>query len=504
MQKLIDESYSEDVTFLTINSRNLEGHLDLRKFIKLEKLDCPDNKLTSLDLSKCSNLTHLYCDNNSFTDLDFLNPESEKGLPHPEKLKELYIGNNENLAKQNLSFLIPFTGLEELNIDNCPFESSLEYLKGMKVLRSISISGTDIDSGLEDLPASCQIIYCNFDYRSNKRSIKILKEIELLDNYHELVGLLKTVKIGKYGEVNKKLGILKKKTYEFLNQYDDDGNGTIDMFELQKGKEELAKDLNKENTEGGSQLGEIVQALLSLEREIIEYRQGSSKETEEENHVIMYKKIIIAENKKAPIEEVRQFEVVKKEEQKIIKDVLNEEVREHKELVKISKVNPFLVLITGGAASGKSTLTQKIKENFEQIYQEKLITLSIDSYYSFKTLLSGSPVYLPIYDNSEEKRFIRSDVLVNSAPIIIVEEVTDEIRLTRRLARYKQGLSEGKFSEPIEHEIDRFYKGRPKINQETYIEPVKQHADLVVNNDNYEGNVEKVVEAIRKKLEIRP
>jgi uridine kinase len=80
-------------------------------------------------------------------------------------------------------------------------------------------------------------------------------------------------------------------------------------------------------------------------------------------------------------------------------------------------------------------------------------------------------------------------------------EVADKIRLERRLARYKQGLAEGKFNKPIEYEIERFHKGRPKENQETYIEPFKQCADLIINNDSFEGKIEKIIGEIKERLE---
>jgi len=78
-------------------------------------------------------------------------------------------------------------------------------------------------------------------------------------------------------------------------------------------------------------------------------------------------------------------------------------------------------------------------------------------------------------------------------------EVADKIRLERRLVRYKKGLAEGKFTKPIEYEIERFYKGKPKENQETYVEPTKQYADLIVNN-SFAGKVEEVVGVITEKL----
>jgi uridine kinase len=204
---------------------------------------------------------------------------------------------------------------------------------------------------------------------------------------------------------------------------------------------------------------------------------------------------------------------------------------------------PLFILITGGAAAGKTTLAQKLKEHFEQNQQEVLI-LPLDRYYNYspllfqsrdpiphkifqweelnkdlKTLLAGKSIYLPTHDSSEERLFVRSKELANSAPVIIVEgmlafynedirkksdlkiflEVAEDIRLERRLKRYKQGLDEGKFSKPIEFEKERFYNGRPKENHKTYVEPAKKYADLVIEDDNMENVVEKINQKLKKK-----
>ncbi|PKC60896.1 P-loop containing nucleoside triphosphate hydrolase protein [Rhizophagus irregularis] len=206
--------------------------------------------------------------------------------------------------------------------------------------------------------------------------------------------------------------------------------------------------------------------------------------------------------------------------------------------------NPLLILITGGAASGKTTFTQQLREYLEQ-NQQKALILPFDNYYAYspllfqsrnpilheiflweelnkdlEALLAGKSIYLPIYENSRERKFARSITFINSSPIIIIEgmlsffnkeireksplkiylEVSEKTRLERRLARYKKGLEEGKFTKPVEYEIERFYKGKPKENQETYVEPVETYADLVINYDIYERKVEIVIGEIREKL----
>ncbi|WNE40901.1 MAG: hypothetical protein mread185_000358 [Mycoplasmataceae bacterium] len=98
---------------------------------------------------------------------------------------------------------------------------------------------------------------------------------ELLDNYHELKSILDSLQGYRMGSVDKALKYLDNKSKEFLTNYDSDGNESVDIFELQEKKDILAQDLEKENIKkGNSQLGEIVQAITELEKEINKYRRG--------------------------------------------------------------------------------------------------------------------------------------------------------------------------------------------------------------------------------------
>jgi hypothetical protein len=106
-----------------------------------------------------------------FTNLDFL-----KTLPHPEKLKEIYLGDNPNLLSQNLVFLAPYAELVELNLENCPFYGSLRPLKNLSKLERIYISNTDIDEGLDDLPNNCQRVYCS-NNKSDKKSMRLNNQL---------------------------------------------------------------------------------------------------------------------------------------------------------------------------------------------------------------------------------------------------------------------------------------------------------------------------------------
>jgi hypothetical protein len=94
-------------------------------------------------------------------------------LPYLEKLRELNIRNNNKIPNQTLGFLSLFTGLAELNIENCFFRGSLESLKNMSKLRRINVSNTNIEEGLEYLTTDCERFYC--DRNGKNKSAKIVK-----------------------------------------------------------------------------------------------------------------------------------------------------------------------------------------------------------------------------------------------------------------------------------------------------------------------------------------
>src|SRR5437899_1051090 len=84
-QEYINQNYPDkEIKVLDLESKDLEGNLDLSEFTKLEELNCSRNCLDNLNISHCSSLVKLDCSYNTLDDLDFLTK-----LPTPEKLVHL-------------------------------------------------------------------------------------------------------------------------------------------------------------------------------------------------------------------------------------------------------------------------------------------------------------------------------------------------------------------------------------------------------------------------------
>jgi pantothenate kinase-related protein Tda10 len=104
-------------------------------------------------------------------------------------------------------------------------------------------------------------------------------------------------------------------------------------------------------------------------------------------------------DKKISIEEV----IYLPEEQKLLETKSTEQTsqstsKEIENQYPTREEKPLLVLITGGAASGKSTLTKQLKEHLEQNQQEVLV-LPLDNYYAYSPLLfqSRNPILHEIF-----------------------------------------------------------------------------------------------------------
>nr|CAG8484509.1 10661_t:CDS:2 [Entrophospora candida] len=254
---------------LDISKKNLKGRLSPKGFKDLKRLSCSDNQLTILDLSDCKNLIELNCADNKLT---------------------------------NLNFLRYVTNLEQLNVSSCPLKGSLQSLKDLTKLKELDESKClekdpynkkyyDLDKWRETdkqnkltadvIPLESGIlgISGNLSFAGHEvGAIAVVSPVvetitsyaksnwyeELLDDYHELLGILKTIRSSELGQLNSVLKKLKEATEEFLREYDSDNNGVISVLELKenKNKKKLADDLNNENY-----LKEVINKKENFERQ---------------------------------------------------------------------------------------------------------------------------------------------------------------------------------------------------------------------------------------------
>ncbi|CAG8470077.1 6208_t:CDS:1 [Cetraspora pellucida] len=121
IQEYINKNYSKktkkNLKILSISGKDLEGHLDLKDFPNLEKLDCYENRITSLDLTNNKNLTYLNLSSN---------PISNLVLSQNKKLTEIHFSygqiNSIDLSQnKNLNF-VNFNNnlLENIDLTNNP------------------------------------------------------------------------------------------------------------------------------------------------------------------------------------------------------------------------------------------------------------------------------------------------------------------------------------------------------------------------------------------------
>jgi len=183
---------------------------------------------------------------------------------------------------------------------------------------------------------------------------------------------------------------------------------------------------------------------------------------------------------------------------------------------------PFLILVAGGSASGKSTVVENI---LNQANKKDVLIISHDDYYKkldlplserikinydhpnsldnellithIDNLLKGKSIKKPLYDFLDYNRLEKFEE-VYPKKIIIIEgililenleirkkanlkifvESDDDIRFIRRL---KRDIRLRKRS--VESIIDQYLKTVKPMHYK-YIKPTKRYADIIIPNDN--------------------
>lgn len=186
-------------------------------------------------------------------------------------------------------------------------------------------------------------------------------------------------------------------------------------------------------------------------------------------------------------------------------------------------MNPILIAIAGGSASGKTTVVKKI---IERLNSKDITVITHDDYYKdlshlaleerykvnfdhpasldndlfvtqLSDLLKGKTILKPTYDFVEHNRS-KTKEIVKPTKIIIIEgilvlederirdlatiklfvESDDDIRFIRRLVRDTQTRGRS-----IDSVINQ-YLNTVKPMYYSFVKPTKRYADMIIPNDN--------------------
>jgi len=203
---------------------------------------------------------------------------------------------------------------------------------------------------------------------------------------------------------------------------------------------------------------------------------------------------------------------------------------------KITK--PFIIALAGGTGSGKTYIAKKLQE----VDPQNIIIVSHDHYYNdqshiplddrkkvnydepkaldnqlflehLQALKNGQSIDMPQYDFSTHTRKVETKK-VSPAPIIIVEgililtepeirdmfdltifiEIDADLRLARRLER-DVGERDRTFRESINQ-----YLTSAQPMHDKYVEPGKDEADLIINNNRDYKELEDALETVQARI----
>ncbi len=198
-------------------------------------------------------------------------------------------------------------------------------------------------------------------------------------------------------------------------------------------------------------------------------------------------------------------------------------------LSNLNRMTPFIIGITGGSGSGKTSLINELRANFSK---EQICLISQDNYYrpieqqkldengvvnfdlpksidkaaflkDVKQLLRGEKVVQLEY-TFNNRDAIPKEIILHPAPIILVEglfvfhykkmmklldlkvfvHAKENLKVIRRITRDRVERNY-----PLDDVLYR-YENHVLPTYEKYIEPYKERADIIINNNlNYKGGL---------------
>jgi len=202
------------------------------------------------------------------------------------------------------------------------------------------------------------------------------------------------------------------------------------------------------------------------------------------------------------------------------------------------KTAPFVIAIAGGTGSGKTYIAKKLHE----VAPDRTVSISQDNYYRdrsdvpeekrieinydepsaidnklflehLKKLRSGEPIDMPQYDFSSHTRK-RETLRVYPAPVIIVEGililVDSDIRKLFDLSVFVDVKPDIRLARRLERDTDeRDRTWQESIHQylvsagpmhDKYVEPGKDVADIIINNNGTVDDLKDGVSALEARI----
>lgn len=201
-------------------------------------------------------------------------------------------------------------------------------------------------------------------------------------------------------------------------------------------------------------------------------------------------------------------------------------------------IKPFMIALAGGTGSGKTYIAKKLQE----VDSKNIIIVSHDHYYKdqshipfddrkkvnydepaaldnklflehLKALQAGKSIEMPQYDFPTHTRKVETTTIYPTAVIIIEGililtepeirdmfdltifiEIDADLRLARRLER-DVGERDRTFRESINQYL---ISAQPMHNK--YVEPGKDEADLIINNNRDTKDLEDALETVQARI----
>ncbi|CAB4388412.1 unnamed protein product [Rhizophagus irregularis] len=371
-QKYLDKQYPikgdrTNLNELKMTNENLEGHLDLSDFINLKKLDCSNNKLTSLDISKNEKLTEIDCSQNNLISLDLSNCLNLKSVTaNYNRLNELklpviensdkfeYLNLLDNSFSQKLNCFGRLINLKDLHIGNTNegrikqgiynhFYGSLKPLKNTIKIENLSINNTDIDSGLEYLPDSIKIFQCSADKRPEAKVVRIFEQLKIytmssndaFQGKYNLKAWKKNWKLIKENEtLQNQIKQIEKLTLGVkLIELEDENNSLHEKEEeLKKENKQLEEKLTNlgQETNNLNQMVKELNAKLKQQGEVYKQTEQKLKEKEKKLEYLIAEKLVEKEDLEKEIKALKDDLKIKEDDIKESEKQLEEKSKELK------------------------------------------------------------------------------------------------------------------------------------------------------------------------------